>query len=1152
MQKNVFFMSVLRQPGRTLLLAVLVMVAAFAFVARATEYIIVINEIERIESFYRTIGVLSPINPRDISNSHDVTQAAQIVEASNHVSMADARIFTQGVLEDRTNTITNLVAFNYFVPPVEGMDMLAMDMYFNGRVLAGRPSLRTLGAQTFLVFRGEANYHFAGDGTTLRTEDRIWESPTSGRIVEMRRAVDFLLPITDDEAMRFAAGEWNPLDGLRGDREYLFRAIPGDRSSPVQQTLGFYLRPLAGGDDGLRMMPISEDSIHRHMTVLPQYRDDNLTFFVPVADTQAHSNMLEYLADDIAMARDNLHTLTVIGTQDMTVMPRMQNSIHARLVTGAAGGRWLTYEDHTSQSPVAVVSAQMAARRGLTVGETFTIMLRDNPRPAWIDNENTSPWSMGVDGWWETTPQNWWGLMENRENWREFDTHTLELEVVGVYWFFPPAGAINNFTAAELYVPASLIPAGFGWNDAPLLTGSYSFMLTGPRATEPFLAQNWQALNELGFVAQFLPNGFEHFAAVSDPIITSITVNLVMFSAVASVILALVVFLYLRQWKRTVAIARGLGMPSKMVVGRLFVPVLFMWVPAIAAGSAAAWFFAIFQAQTNLATLGGDAYGYNGYGEILLSPDIFWLPMMAAGIALLTFMGILIFGSMISRRPVLEQLQGGVQKKAGTKQKHVDPGEAPVEFVAGSMHVGAISYISHMQKSKRDARRANFIHSLRHIFRAPIKSLLGLGLAMFFVLSLGWLYNTINFMEREVERLWDETVVTAQVARSPEDDRHFGGWQEYFATASISSETMNVVMSSGFVDDNAYLEAQWQFAFIVGGDSASLQPGWSTSEQTHIITGVSHLNGFVEENARGPMDDQLGVWGNDLEIEFAPGFGPEHFVFGAPDEAVPVIIRRDLLASEGLALGDVAMIVEAFTSIDMLTMGRIIGVFDGGLNRAVNRFGDHRGAIIMPLAALQHITYDHMIHEAWDIGGLTYITARFDVDPSRNRQIDEMHETLEAVLARNHLGVHVGPMPLELLVDDDVLNIVIPAMEQNLALFRVLFPIAISVSIALAMGTAILLMMTNAKNAAVMRVLGKTSGSVRRAMIAEQILVCIVGIGLGLIAIYVLEMGSGVALFDATPLVLAALYFAGAVVGCFIGAIVVSSKTPLEMLQVRE
>jgi len=133
-----------------------------------------------------------------------------------------------------------------------------------------------------------------------------------------------------------------------------------------------------------------------------------------------------------------------------------------------------------------------------------------------------------------------------------------------------------------------------------------------------------------------------------------------------------------------------------------------------------------------------------------------------------------------------------------------------------------------------------------------------------------------------------------------------------------------------------------------------------------------------------------------------------------------------------------------------------------------------------------------------------------------------------------------------------VLNIVIPAMEQNLALFRVLFPIAISVSIALAMGTAILLMMTNAKNAAVMRVLGKTSGSVRRAMIAEQILVCIVGIGLGLIAIYVLEMGSGVALFDATPLVLAALYFAGAVVGCFIGAIVVSSKTPLEMLQVRE
>ena len=1146
MRKNVFLKSILRQPLRALLLVVLVGVAAFAFVARATEYIIVTNEIARIESFYRSVGVLSPINPQNITDSHDVTAAAQVVGASRYVAFQDARVFTQGVLADRTNTISNLVAFNHLTPAMEGIDIVAMDMYFTATLL-GHVRLVNLGGQYFMYFLAEVDGLLAGDGSVLRYEERTFELQ-SGRTHIISRQEDFLLPVTDEEAVLYRGGYFDPLPGVVMGEQYLFRIVPGDRSGGGQNSLGFYLRPLTGGNDGLRHMPVG-DVGGRQATVVPHLRDDNLVFHVPTADVAAFNAMVEYLEDNIAIARENLHTLTVVGTQDMTAMPRMQNPIHARLAEGDAGGRWLTYEDHVNQNHVAVVNAGMAARRNLRVGETFTITLRDNPRPAWIDRESDSPWTQGIEGWWESVPQNWWGLMESHENWRDFPTHELTLEVVGVYWFFPPAAPINNFTAAEIYIPASLIPAGFGWSDAPMLTGNYNFVLTGPRAEQPFLDQNWQELNQLGFVARFLPNGFGHFAGVSDPIITSITVNLAIFSGVSVIILALVVFLYLRQWRRTVAIARALGAAPGKVLRRLFMPVFFMWVPAISAGAAAAWFFAIHEARANLAALGGEVYG--GYEETLITPDIIWLPIMAAAIAVVVFAGILIFGAGLARQPVLEQLQGVTQKRVGKKQKSVDLGTAPQGFAADGAGVASIAYVHHMQKSKSAARRAALTHSLRHIFRAPVKSLLGLGLALFFMLSLGWLYNTINFMEREVERLWDETIITAQIARSPEDDRHFGGWQAYFSQAPISQATLDTVISTSFVD-YTYKEALWQFGFVMHPGSSNALHEQSVAGSSHIITGVSHLDGFIEENTRDAMDDHLGVWGSDIEIEFAPGFGPESFAFDNPDLPIPVILRRELLESEGLSLGGEAILAESFGVVETTGLIRIIGVFDGGLSRAVNRFGNARGAVIMPLEALQYKTYDHWLFENWDTGGLTYITARLTLNPARNRQLDELHTATETALARNTLGHWVGPMPLELLMDDDVLTIVIPAMEQNLSLFRVLFPIAVGVSIALAIGTSILLMMQNAKNAAVMRVLGKTGGRVRFALCIEQILVCVTGIVLGLGALFIISAGGGEFSFAIAPLVLAGFYFAGVVLGSVIGAIAISAKTPLEMLQVRE
>ncbi|MCL2409530.1 MAG: hypothetical protein FWC96_07965 [Oscillospiraceae bacterium] len=108
MFKNIFLKSALRQPIRSILLALLVGIAAFAFVARVVEYMVVTGEIARIEERYRSVGFLQhpdfvPTPPRlgqILLPEVDVNAypAAGIIDQNPHVLFGDRRRFVQGEL----------------------------------------------------------------------------------------------------------------------------------------------------------------------------------------------------------------------------------------------------------------------------------------------------------------------------------------------------------------------------------------------------------------------------------------------------------------------------------------------------------------------------------------------------------------------------------------------------------------------------------------------------------------------------------------------------------------------------------------------------------------------------------------------------------------------------------------------------------------------------------------------------------------------------------------------------------------------------------------------------------------------------------------------------------------------------------------------
>lgn len=1211
MRSNIFLKSIMRQPARTLLLALLVMVGTFALVARVTEYIIVSEEVARLEGHYRSFGVLSPINRRDVTNDHDARAAAEVISASPFVAYADERVFVQGVLADITN-VTAQLAQSHFMLPLEDIDILTIEHYFYATVRFNDFSPNLVRAtDAFIHVIMDVSGLLAGDPSLLRSRSRQITLQT-GMILESTNRVDMRLYLTDEEVELYESGLFDPFGGLSPNDQFLFRAIP----IPGIDHMIWIMRPLIEGDS-----PI---------------------FFANADDT----DLLEYIQQDIDIASENMRSMLVIGTADMENMPRLQNPFSARLVADTrliTGGRWLSHQDHLEANHVAVVSAQMATRRGLRVGETFTISLMDNPRPSWIDAESESNWSLGVEGWWEPTPQGWWATTEYRESWQSRPMQELELEVVGIYWNTPLGVPSHNFLHTEMYIPASLIPVGFGWDNAPLLASMYSFVLHSPRDEAVFIETHRTEIINLGFGLGFLPNGFASFVEAADPIITSVTINLIIFSVVSALILALVVFLYIREWRKAMAISRALGSPANKTLRQLLSPVTFLWLSSIVIGSILAWFFALSQAESTMVNLTqtldiahgtglleettplplmswflllaivltlittgeimnaiaqwrknaittsgigrplarlwsqlslpifpmrtpviiiGTAVTWfyaiesmeGGFADItanlmgtatVTQIGIYWLLIITAGIILAVFGGLGLSALLALRRPVLVQLQGGTQKRRKPKSKSPIQAEyVPINFAPITID------LQPLDATPNARRTATFKFVLRHILRSPIKSALIALTALTFVLSLGWLNHIIIFTEQEINRMWDTTVISAETITTPDDERLFAGSNAILSQAPISPTVVNNLTQSGYMQE-AYLEALWIYGFLRPETDFEHfeEPQGAWWEYTDLIFGVNDLEGFVKENSRTIIHDAAGVWGEDIVLNFTLGFDMEDFAFDADSDTVPVLLRSAFLEEHGYNLGD--YLVLDYPAITV----QIIGSFDHGLSHSANRFGEHRSVVVMPLAALEY----HIRANAWHTrggtdgttliqrGDLTYMTARIDINPSMNREIEGLNEIMAGSLINNNLR-NIGDMPLELLINDQELRNVIEPMEQNLAILRLLYPIAIAAAAVMSLGLSLLLSLQNAKNAAIIRILGKGKAKTHITLWGEQAALNTIGVILGITSM----LAVGVAALEQTPLALATMYLIGSIVGAAVGVFIIISKTPLELMQVQE
>ncbi|MCL1884522.1 MAG: ABC transporter permease [Defluviitaleaceae bacterium] len=1101
MSKNIFFSSIKRQPLYSMVLFLLVCAAAFSFVMRATEFLVVRDGIHKAAGFYRSIGFLQ-IPGEAYGN---VIAGAEIIGESRYIEFEDRRRGAEAILHDMQN------------------------INIGGRVGGGGSVLHGAEAAYIEVYeRLHYAYFYAVIDRIIISDNHV-----TGNFVDLRVHIDDVLVGFPEHAIagqqaqihfHIDGGE-NLLEGMEVGERYFMRAAlywASTHGRGVRNNL-----PTRGQQmDFLYMRPLNNDGL--------------LYIHVPYGDVDLTSPEMESIVADIERMHYNHSVVWLRTTSDMTAMPIMQEEfgqVHLRR------GRFIEREDYEQANNVAVIHDGLAMMRGIDIGDTITVSV---PSEQQIVDLHVVAFLGGRDVG---------GAVYRRENFiftegmMDFailgNPHSevlqeIELEVIGTFAKLP--NTQTNYSISlfgnYIYIPDSVLTDSLltvdnlhGYSDY-VWSNWYSFTLADTRYERAFFHENSEKLTALGYNLVLIPSGAENFWTSAEPILQSISFNAIVFAIVLLMVIGLVVFLYLFRKRKEFAILRALGNPADKTVKQVCIPLIVLCLPAIILGGVLGRFFALREAA--------DALYFIDDIEIAIS--VGWL-FAQSGLVFVAMLAMVYPGAkQLAKLPVLELLQENTSKISWqTANDTPPPTILPINHTV----------MNHIIKTNHQSSNLNIITaSMRFVFkmiiRTPLKTTLVLIVAAFLISTNGILHRTINGIENEIEHLYSSTIISGELVPAS-----FMGSDE----PVIFKHTAEIIMNSE-IFINHYLEAVFNDAFIIPADEYGNFPEgvyngfwiefwreireiyWGdASSRSNPLIAFSDFNAFLAEHGETPDDHtpgaldpgildfgDLGVATGPLEIKFADGFSQEDFLYFVPSEPIPVILSDLTLIRRGLSLGDTAFIGHYFPNpwrasevFDFPI--KIIGVHNGSINRSMGR-----NAVLMPLTAMEAIRGDN----------LQYMALRFEADPAFNRDLHQISDEIYSQMRRHR---QTGFFALNIHLNDDDLRIV-AGMEQNLRLLQLLYPIAITVSLSIAAGLGILLLLQSAKVAAILRVLGFDKNLTRAIMCAEYVLVVLVGVLIGIT-------------FAAPLPSITVLYILAASIGALIGSIIITRYAPIDLLQVK-
>jgi ABC-type lipoprotein release transport system permease subunit len=830
--------------------------------------------------------------------------------------------------------------------------------------------------------------------------------------------------------------------------------------------------------------------------------NDEGLWYLPLAEgaeLDFNNPSLAEIKNEIDILNENQHALFLFGTADLSAMPQMQESARMYFLTD---GRWLNRHDDLEQNRVIVIQKDFADLRKLRVGDMIPLILRGLQNPY---------------GGYITT--------DDRDQWRAFPRYEETFEIVGIYDYLLELGT-NHTTWA--YIPNSLISVDVAYPLDGVYASMYSFVLDSSRNQDAFINENRAALAELGVEITFSENNGATFWAAVDPLRSSAFSGLLVFTMVLVIALALVTFLYLNQRRRDYAILRAMGVSKKTANWQLLLPLMLFAAVGVIGGALPAWEYTLENTAASFSSLPTPA---GVLPETTLQPA--YLAVICLVILSLQLGFSWVGTAILAGKPVLEILGKTVLARA-KKQIATPPPQAlaitpPIKQVSETnltIDTNTIDNPSERNKPlpsvttagrSRGTSTAMLRYAARHTLRAGLKTILSMLVALGFALVLGWFRWSIDQNRAEVEHLYDTVVVEAEIFPANLNLTTSEG------SSVIAERTVERMLESGFVR-NAYTEAEVELTFLILFENRNSPEIHQLSETLLAFDQPEEF--FASLTTRDTV--QYGkLWDESL---FSKVWTKDEII----SQGVPAIFPESFLNKYNLNRGNVVNLDTEFNSYPYKIVGSYL---EGSRQLSPNVVKQGRAAVLIPLSALRVILDNNLF----------YTVAKFTLEPAKNRELPAFREEMKKMVSEPS----AGRLPLQIVFWDEELRAVVEPMEKNLALLEVLFPVTVAVSVLIGIGLSLLLVLQQARETALLRMLGVSRTWVRAMLSSGQVLLSLLGVILGLGLLVVLRQDPQ-AVLTTPALTTGGLYLLGALIGSLLGAIWVSNKQPLDLLQVKE
>lgn len=1057
MKTNVCLISSLRRPFSSLLLLILLGLISFGFITKAIGYILVQRETGVLGSYYRSIGTLENIND---SQAGDISAGIDLIKTNPYFAYGDQREIVSGVMSGIYNT--NILDSN----------VTAVIDYYTEK---GWPLPNT--HNTDIWFTGE-----------LAKKEEV--KPGSKQSANQKTIADYL--VFDIDSLLAGYSEYAEEGGSVG---LLFVFDTNEAAIPIIQEMVVGQRYfIHGWYDGL-LDPIFYN--YSNLQIIPL--DDGQDWYLPLAKNASidfSTPAMSVIKNEIDVLNENLRTLSIIATADMSAMPQMQESSRYFYLSE---GRWLNHQDDLDKNKVIVVPEDFTMKRRLKLGDEILLTFRP------LTDTYFGYIRDGIDS----------------ASWRSYPIYQDTFKIVGIY---NSTQGVYPFS----FIPTSSVQPGFASKTQNQFRymPDYSFVLDSSRHETQFMQVYKAPLQSLGINLTFLPNNGPAYWAAVDPIRRSTSADVLVFSLLMVVALVMAVFLYVMAHRREFAILRALGVPAKQASSQLALPLLLLGGSGILAGGLSSWKYASNQAEATISTLPTPAG---------VTPSAQLSPLFLAGLcgAIFLFLGVFSWLGVffLSHRPVYELLQAQVFRPTGRQKQSVSgPFSQPISATSSPIphtesapqSLAGNQAALTLQRKYTPSSLSRF--ALHHALRSRLTSFLTLAVAFGFMLASGWIRQTIERNRTEVDRLYDTTVVTADIVLVDPTKLSSVGTPTY-GTGLINQQTIDSIINSGFIVSD-----------VLEADSVWPEIGKFDSSKT--------VAGFFPVYAYDSPEAFYSGLADPSSISFAAGWDMESFTRPrTKDEiqkdGVPVLFTASLLEQLQVEIGEKVRIIDPYINI---FPALIVGQYSGGRSLTI-----HEGSIPWLYSLADSILISLPSLEAIQGSHTKYTVAHFTLDPSKNRELPQFRAEMEKVMQASGAGTS----NIRFQIWDEELKVVTSQLDKNISLLQVLYPVVMAVSVLIGAGLCFLLLLQAAREAAILRVLGTTRTAVRLALIVETLILSMIGVIIGLGIVWLVWRPEGLA--TAGPLLIsAALYIAGVLAGLVLGAISVTNKKPIELLQVKE